>query len=138
VLDASITLAWCFKDRATPLAEGALERLVDEQALVPELWPFEVANVLVLAERRGRISQAQAYRFVQLLGRLPISVEELGRETILGRVLTLAQTSGLTAYDAAYLALAAEAGVPLATTDEPLRQAALRVGVELLLPADPK
>lgn len=120
MLDASITLAWCFQDQVSPLAEAALERLVAEGALVPELWPFEVANALRGAERRERITQAQAIRFGQLLGQRPITVEEPGPERILGSVLALARTASLTVYDAAYLALALEAGMPLATADEQL------------------
>ncbi|MGC2191344.1 MAG: type II toxin-antitoxin system VapC family toxin [Candidatus Dormiibacterota bacterium] len=134
MLDASITLAWCFEDQATSLSNAALDRLVDDQALVPELWPFEVANVLALAVRRGRISHDQARRFIQLLDRLPITVEELGREHVLGAVLTLAQTTGLTAYDASYLSLAAATGVQLASADDRLRRAAELAGVELFLP----
>ncbi len=132
VLDASITLSWCFSDQATPLSDAALARLTEDEALVPELWPFEVANVLAVAERRGRLRSAQTLQFVQLLGQLPITVEELGRGAILSTVVDLARTTGLTAYDASYLALAASAGLPLATDDSLLRQAALAAGVELL------
>jgi predicted nucleic acid-binding protein len=134
VLDASITLAWCFEDQATPLSQAVLEQLADDRGLVPELWPFEVANVLALAGRRGRITHAQAARFIQLIDRLPITVEELGRDQVLSTVLTLAESSGLTAYDASYLALAARARVPLATSHERLRQAGIAAGVELFQP----
>jgi len=135
VLDASITLAWCFEDQATALSDSVRDRLTDEPALVPELWPFEVANALVTAERRGRLTGSQASRFVQLLNQLPITVEELGRAGVLGAARALAQTSELTAYDASYLFLAASGGVPLATTDRALREAALRTGVALIEPA---
>lgn len=134
MLDASITLAWCFEDQSTPLSNAALDRLVDDQALVPELWPFEVANVLAHAVRRGRITHDQACRFVQLLDRLPIRVEELGREHVLGAVLTLAETTGLSTYDASYLSLAATTGVQLASADDRLNRAAHLAGVELFLP----
>lgn len=132
MLDASIALAWCFEDQSTPLSQASLARLADDRALVPELWPFEVANVLALAERRGRIRPSQTSRFVQLLDRLPISVSELGRDRVLGTVLDLARSTRVSAYDAAYLALAARAGVPLATADEPLRLAAQAAGLDLL------
>jgi predicted nucleic acid-binding protein len=134
VLDASITLAWCFKDQATPLSEAVLEQLADDRGLVPELWPFEVTNVLVLAERRGRITNSQAAHFIQLIDHLPIRVEELGRDQVFSTVRTLAASTGLTAYDASYLALAAHAGVLLASSDERLRQAAMAAGVELFRP----
>ncbi|MGH7641468.1 MAG: type II toxin-antitoxin system VapC family toxin [Candidatus Dormibacteria bacterium] len=132
MLDASITLSWCFEDQATGLSKAALERLRDDRGVVPELWPFEVGNVLLLAERRGRISQPQTVLFVQLLDRLPITVEELGREALQRGVMALARKAGLTLYDAAYLALAERVGAPLATGDKKLREAALAVGVELL------
>ncbi|MGA7173684.1 MAG: type II toxin-antitoxin system VapC family toxin [Candidatus Dormiibacterota bacterium] len=134
MLDASITLAWCFEDQATALSVSVRDRLADEPALVPELWPFEVANALVTAERRGRLTRSQASRFVQLLNQLPITVEELGRAGVLGAVMALAQTSGLTSYDASYLVLAASGGLPLATTDTALREAALSSGVALIQP----
>lgn len=134
MLDASITLAWCFEDQATPLSQAVLEQLGDDRGLVPELWPFEVANVLTLAGRRGRISHPQVVRFMQLLDQLPITVEELGRDQVFSTVLTLSESTGLTVYDASYLALAAHAGVPLATSDERLRQAGIAAGVELFQP----
>ncbi len=134
VLDASIALAWCFADQTTPISESALDRLGHEEALVPGLWALEVANVLVSAERRGRLKPAQTTRFLELLGQLPITVEEIGRDAILTTVLDLARASGLTAYDASYLALAAASGVPLASRDEALRRAALALGVALVTP----
>ncbi|MGP8250290.1 MAG: type II toxin-antitoxin system VapC family toxin [Candidatus Dormibacteria bacterium] len=134
MLDASITLAWCFEDQATPLSRAVLEQLAYGRGLVPEIWPFEVASVLAVATRRGRITPAQAVRFLQVLDRLPITVEALGREQVFTTVLTLSEPTGLTLYDASYLALAAYAGVPLATSDERLRKAGIAVGVALFQP----
>jgi predicted nucleic acid-binding protein len=131
VLDASITLAWCFEDQATPLSQAVLEQLANDRGLVPELWPFEVANVLALAGRRGRLTHSQASHFIRLIDQLPITVEELGRDQVFTTVLNLSESSGLTVYDASYLALAAQARVPLATSDERLRQAGIAAGVEL-------
>lgn len=96
---------------------------------------MEVANVLVLAERRGRLRSRQSAQFARFLDRLPITVEELGREAVFGTVLRLAESTGVTVYDATYLALAQRAGVALATTDGPLRQAAKLARVQLLAPA---
>ncbi|MFZ0169486.1 MAG: type II toxin-antitoxin system VapC family toxin [Candidatus Dormiibacterota bacterium] len=115
MFDASITLAWCFEDQATLLSQAVLDQLANDRGLVPELWPFEVANVLALARRRGRLTRAQASLFIRLIDQLPITVEELGRDQVLTTVLTLSESSGLTVYDASYLALATQAGVPLAT-----------------------
>ncbi|NNM97498.1 MAG: type II toxin-antitoxin system VapC family toxin [Candidatus Dormibacteraeota bacterium] len=136
VLDASIALAWCFADQTTAISEFALDRLGNDDALVPGLWALEVADVLVVAERRGRLNPAQTARFLELLRQLPITVEEIGRDAILTTVLDLARSSELTAYDAPYLALAAASGVPLATGDAALRRAALAVGVDLVMPSE--
>jgi predicted nucleic acid-binding protein len=134
VLDASITLAWCFGDQTTPISEAALDRLEHEEARVPGLWSLEIANGLVAAERRGRLRPAQTTRFLELLGQLPITVDEIERDAALTTVLALARSTGLTAYDAAYLALAEASGVPLATADRRLQLAALGVGVDLVRP----
>ncbi|MHB1639857.1 MAG: type II toxin-antitoxin system VapC family toxin [Candidatus Dormibacteria bacterium] len=136
VLDASIALAWCFGDQTTPTSETALDRLEHEDARVPGLWSLEIANVLVVAERRGRLSPAQTSRFLELLGQLPITVDEIERDATLTTVLALARSTVLTAYDASYLALAAASGVPLATADADLRRAAMAVGVDLVGPPE--
>ena len=64
VVDASITLGWCFADEATPYTRGVLAALKTTYAVVPALWPFEVANTLALAERRKRITQEGIAAFV--------------------------------------------------------------------------
>ena len=76
VIDASVTMAWCFDDEATPLTDGVLDRLREDEAVVPALWQLEVANVLLIAERRGRITEAQATRFLDLLMQLRIRVDQ--------------------------------------------------------------
>jgi predicted nucleic acid-binding protein len=67
VLDASVALAWCFDDEKTPQTEAVLDRLAADSAVVSTLWEFEVANALLVAERRGRLSDFTAARFVELL-----------------------------------------------------------------------
>ena len=64
VIDASVTMAWCFEDEATPGADAALDLLRESRAVVPTIWSLEVANVLLGAQRRQRISEAQVTRFV--------------------------------------------------------------------------
>lgn len=127
VLDASVAISWCFEDEATPATEALLDRLGEAEAVVPALWFYEVANVLVVAERRGRLTEAQAERFIGLLGRLPIRVEP--GEAPMSSLLAIGRRHGLSAYDAAYLALAEHPGLPLASLDSPLRAAARRAGV---------
>jgi predicted nucleic acid-binding protein len=132
VLDASIALAWCFEDEATAETEAILDRFEGDHALAPAIWPLEVANALLTAERRQRLQVAEATRFCALLLALPISVAGADLGQTLGAVLDLARTHGLTSYDAAYVALAMREGVPLATQDVALRRVAHRLGVALL------
>jgi predicted nucleic acid-binding protein len=129
VLDASVASAWCFEDQATPAAEAVLDRLSDDAASVPPIWELEVANVLLVAERRGRLSEASATRFLDLLRRLPIVVDEAQDLWV---VMAAGRRHGLSSYDATYLVLAERLGAPLATLDHGLAQAATAAGVPLL------
>lgn len=130
VLDASVALAWCFEDEATPQADGVLDQLGDDVAVAPTLWELEVTNVLLHAERRGRITESQTARFVTLLSQLPISIDTAGAD--MAGLLATGRHHSLTAYDAAYLILAEREGLPLATADAKLRAAAQAVGIPLL------
>ncbi len=120
-------MSWCFEDEATPKSDALLDRVVNDSALVPALWRLEVSNVLLAAERRSRISEAQATRFIALLGQLPITVDSDGAS--MSELLTVGRAHGLSAYDTEYLALAAKRGLPLATTDMQLRAACKSAGV---------
>ncbi len=76
MVDASVTMAWCFADEATPGAESVLDRFNEDEAVVPAIWPLEIANLLLVAERRQRLTEAQAVRFSDLLQQLPIHVDD--------------------------------------------------------------
>ena len=130
VLDASVALAWCFEDEATAETEAVLEQLAEDSAVAPSLWELEVINVLLLAERRGRITESQTARFVALLTQLPILIDSAGAD--MASVLAAGRHHGLTAYDAVYLVLAEREGIPLATIDGKLRVAAQAAGVPVL------
>lgn len=132
VVDASLALAWHFEDEVSEYADRVLERLREDRAVVPSIWPLEVANGLLVAERRGRLSHARLARAVELFQELPIFVFEVGAQVALGSVLELGRVHGLSAYDAAYLELAMREGLPLATQDDALRLAAERAGVPLV------
>jgi len=69
-MDISVTMSWCFEDEATPASDAVLDRLGAEQAAVPSSWPLEVANVLLVAERRKRLTEARASRCLRS-GQLP-------------------------------------------------------------------
>jgi predicted nucleic acid-binding protein len=132
VLDASIALAWCFADEATPAADALLDRLADEEAAAPALWRLEVANALAMAERRDRLSAAGLTRSVALLQRLTVALDAEGTDRAFHDLLELARSERLTVYDAAYLELALRLGVPLASKDAELRKSAARLGLALL------
>ena len=129
-IDASIVHAWAFDERH-PTADRVRVRLDVEQAFAPSLWWFEVRNGLIMAERRGRLTERQTARFLQDLLRLAITLDASPDST---RVLTLARRHRLTVYDAADLELAQRAGLPLATLDAALAAAATAEGVVLLGP----
>lgn len=132
VLDASVALAWCFEDEATPFADGLLVRMQQEEAAAPAIWPLEVANGIRSAERRGRIDEREIPALTQLLLALPIRIEEIPLNAALKEVLPLARALGLSAYDAAYVELAIRRAAPLATIDDALARAAAAAGAELL------
>lgn len=132
VVDCSVAAAWCFEDEATPQTEALLDRLEADTAVVPALWHLELANVLALSERKGRITPARAAQFIALLGELSIEVDDQTQARALGEILNLARAHKLTSYDAAYLELAMRLGIPLASNDGPLRAAAQKLGVKLL------
>ena len=132
VVDASVALAWCFVDEASPAADAALGRLEREEAVAPAIWPLEVANGLRTAERRGRLDQDDMPRMRELLLSLPVQVEPVALTEALGEITEAARRLDLTTYDAAYLQLAVRRGLPLATVDERLRRASLVVGIVLV------
>lgn len=132
VIDASVTLAWCFADEASEFADAALDRLRREPAVAPAHWPLEVANALWSAERRGRLSPADLPRLRALLTALPVEVAPVDLTTALWGVSDTARTHGLSAYDAAYLVLALGRDLALATIDPRLRAACVEAGVRPL------
>ena len=134
VLDCSVTMAWCFNDECDAYSDAVLDALKSTEALVPGIWPLEVANVLLVAERRKRLEQAASTRFLELLGALPIVVEESTRQRAFGPVLAAGREHGLSSYDAAYLELAMRHGLALASRDAKLRAACDQSGVELVAP----
>jgi predicted nucleic acid-binding protein len=135
VLDCSVTMAWCFENERDAYARTVLTSIPRGPAVVPPLWLLEVANVLLVAERRRRITRVDADRFVELLGELPIVVVAPEGLSGVGAILALARELRLSAYDAAYLHLARSERLPLASRDRSLRAAAELAGVVLYAPA---
>ena len=129
VIDSSAALSWCFEDEATPESDTLFERVRDQGALVPGLWHLEVANVLLQAEKRGRIATSDVATRLELIAELPIATDTETTARAWREILALARAEGLTTYDASYLELAVRRGLPLHTKDEALIAAAERSGV---------
>lgn len=101
-------------------------------AVAPSLWPFEIPNVLVLAERRGRITSQLRQDFLSELAKLSIRIERRENSRLWEPILSLALTQRLTGYDAAYLDVAQRTGLPLATLNIDLQKAARALSLPLL------
>ena len=131
VLDCSVTMAWCFESEADPYTQSVLASMPRDRALVPAVWLLEVPNVLLVAERRRRITRGDADRFLALLEELPVEVAAHDGLPGMTAVTSVGREFGLSAYDAAYVHLARHERVPLATRDRAVRTAAGRAGVRL-------
>jgi predicted nucleic acid-binding protein len=131
VIDNSVVMTWCFEDQTTKYAESVLNRLETSEAFAPGIWPLEVGNVLLIAERKNILSNSDVVRFLSLLQSLPIYVEQESTARMLMEIVGLAREYRLSTYDAAYLDLAMRRGLPLATQDKALAGAAKKCGIEL-------
>jgi len=131
VLDCSVTLAWCFPDEKAPYPQGVLDALAVAEALVPTLWSLEVANSLLVGERRKRSTLADTVAWIGFLSALPIRVDDETTLRAWADTLHLARTQNLSSYDATYLELAMRRNLPLATLDDKLKKAAAASGVTL-------
>ena len=129
ILDSSVTLSWYFKDEANGYANLVRRSLSRAAAVVPALWPLEVANILILGERRQRSTEAEASKWLRYLQMLPIRVDEETAARAWSDILHVARSYDLSAYDAAYLELAIRLGLPLASLDDRLKRAAASAGV---------
>jgi predicted nucleic acid-binding protein len=130
VVDASMTIAWLFRDERSDLPQAVLRRVAAEGAAAPSIWRLEVANVLRNSVRRGRCSDDYASRCLQRLGRLRIIVDGETDRHAWGATRAVSREHNLTLYDAAYLELAVRLGQPLASRDVALLNAARAVGID--------
>lgn len=129
VLDCSMTMAWCFEDESNDTTDEILEILTTTSALVPTIWPLEVANVLLLAKKKKRISESKVASFIDALSALPITVDSSTSFRAMHSVFALAHQVDLTVYDAAYLELALREKIPLLTLDAALLKAAKKLEI---------
>lgn len=133
VLDAPVTLSWCFPDEQTPASLGVLDLLkAGDQALVPAFWCSEVLNSLLVGERKGRISAEQTRAFLDDLCALRPTLDDASLPRVFQDIQALCRQHGLASYDALYVELAMRSGCPLATLDKNQRDAAVAVGVTCL------
>jgi len=131
VIDSSAALSCCFEDEASARSDASFEQVRDQGAVVPGLWHLEVANVLLQAKKRGRITTADVTMRPHLIAELPIATDNEATARAWHEILALARTEGLTTYDATYLELAIRRGLPLVTKDGALVAAAGRTGVAI-------
>ena len=138
VLDASVSLSW-FVDDPVPIAAVEIRNLLvkGQNALVPALWAFEMANGLVTAERKRVLSSLDVSDCcdeieILLTGSLELVADS--PRNIVRILFASAHAHSLTAYDASYLELAMRRNLPLATLDKSLAAAAQREGVALIGP----
>ncbi|MGL3709575.1 type II toxin-antitoxin system VapC family toxin [Leptospirillum ferriphilum] len=132
VLDCSITMTWIFPDESTDSSEALRESLLDDFAIVPTLWFFEVGNFLKSALRRGRIGEEEWFGLAEALQALPIEMDSESHHLVWESLLPIALRLDLSVYDAAYLELALRHELPLATLDRDLRFKAKTLGVKVI------
>src|SRR5262245_30487832 len=95
VLDSSITLAWYFADEANAYADEVGRQLPAVEAIVPTIWPLEVANAVLMGERRKRSTPAQAATWITHLLSLPIAIDDETSAHAFGAILNLARMQSL-------------------------------------------
>lgn len=134
VVDNSVVMAWCFEDEGNAYSDAVLESLAGGEAFVPGIWPLELGNVILVAQRRERLTEAAVTRFLELTKGLPLTVEHETPERVMGEILSLARDHGISTYDASYLDLAMKLGLPIATLDQSMKKAAKKCRVPAYKP----
>jgi len=126
-----MAMAWCFEEDSFKDSVEVLEALSAFEAMVPSLWPLEVANALIVAERHKRLTEAETHRFVSLLDSLPIIVDAHTHQKALNEILVIGRDYQLTSYDASYLELSMRKGLALATFDQQLIKVCHKIGIPI-------
>src|SRR5215212_620364 len=135
VLDTSVALSWFFDDEFSSYSASIAELMPRSQALVPIVWPLEMANGFLTAFRRGRLPETKAPALIGALDRLRVDIDRgIALEFLTQATLTIGIAHRLSAYDASYLELAMRRAIPIATQDERLLRAASAAGIEILQP----
>jgi predicted nucleic acid-binding protein len=133
IVDASVGIAWVYQSQATPETDHLLNQVAaGATVVVPGLWFFEMSNILLIAQRRHRLTVGQRKAAMEKLTAMQLTVDEEGTRNAFGKTSELAEKYGLTIYDATYLELALRRSLPLASRDEALRNAAKQCGLKAL------
>jgi predicted nucleic acid-binding protein len=135
VVDVSVAAKWFLRDERSRFAESILYRVVEETACVPALFRWELQNVLLVAQRASRMTNDDVNEALDSLRDLPVFVDPPGERVFAGSEIQIARHYDLTPYDAAYLALAANRRIALATSDADLAHAATDLGLVVLFDA---
>lgn len=134
VLDATVALSWAFQGEGGGYVEEVLDALAEVEATVSSVWPVQISNGLATAERIHRLEPTESTAFLGLLQSLPIRIDALDARRVFDATHRLARTHGIPTSDATYLDLALRLGLPLATLDSRLRDAAGREGLRIFSP----
>jgi predicted nucleic acid-binding protein len=126
-VDCSVSIVWLLEEQADDYTEAALDALASGHAVAPRWWNVEVVNVLLTLERRKRITTGKAVELLRRLQHLPIRLRDSTASVF--ELLALAAQHQLTSYEALYLEAALADGLPFATRDKALQQAANACGV---------
>jgi len=132
ILDCSVTVSWFIPDEFSKNSLNIKDKIREKGAIVPTIWSLEVGNVLLISERRKRITKEQRQTALYILNDLPIKTDELTFKNAWFETIELAERFNLTLYDACYLELSLRCNSKLATFDNNLKQAAKLAGVSLL------
>jgi predicted nucleic acid-binding protein len=132
VLDCSVAVSWLIPDEKNSISLSVLEKVAEKGAIVPSIWHLEIGNVLLVTEHRGRITLEQRRSALHTLDELPIIIDTLTSHHAWQETIELAESYGLSLYDASYLELALRMNIPIATFDRQLKQAAHKRNVIII------
>ncbi len=133
VIDASVGLAWAHPDQASSETDQLLDEVTEgAEVVVPSLWHLEIANTLLVLQRRKKLTPAEKRTAVELLSSFNFTVDDEAPKAAFHKTLELAEKHGLSVYDATYLELALRRRLGLASRDSALLAAAKKSGVKVL------
>lgn len=129
VIDASVAIAWCLRDRdSTARADAVMDLASTETVIVPSLFRHEIRSVLVVAERNERIEADAVESHIERLRILRFVTDDDQDDR---QAIALSRRHRLSGYEAAYLETAKRRGAKLATLDKKLGAAAAEEGVSI-------